>query len=165
VSVLLVGWTTISRSVRIFVVFSAAFLTACGGDGTGPESDFETLVGTYEGSIVGVSLGVVLSANLSLTFEQTGGILSGGYSLNGILSEGESAAPLQGVGTFTGTIAAGQNPAVTVSLSSRCPNFEANFFGGYSSADDLLTLIGPVDVLLDDCTLILRYVPTISLSR
>jgi len=142
---------------RFLVVLVLAFLTACGGDdSTGP--NFETLVGTYVGAMVGLSLGVILAADLSITFAQTGGTLSGSYAISGTLTEGSVVVATQGTGSFTGFIAAGLNPSVNATLTNQCPNYSASFSGALDSANNLLTLSGPVHILLEDCTILLTQV-------
>ena len=60
----------ISRLGRCAVFLVVAFLNACDGDdGTGPGATFESLVGTYTGTIVAMSDGVVLAADFGITMD------------------------------------------------------------------------------------------------
>ena len=156
-----------SRSVRLLAFLVVALVGACGGDdvtGTSSGPTFETLVGTYLGAMVGLSQGVALSADVSFTLSQAGGSLSGSYALSGILTDGTNEAAISGSGSLTGTIASGLHPSVDITLSNQCPNYSPRFSGAFDSANDLLTIAGPLDVLLD-CTIILTYPTTILLSR
>jgi hypothetical protein len=65
---------------------------------------------------------------------------------------------------LTGTLTAGLNPSVNVTLSNQCPNYSASFSGTFDSANNLLTISGPVDMMLEDCTIFLTYSSTILLS-
>ncbi len=160
----------IRRLIRFSAVLVVAFLTACGGDdgtdtGTSPGPSYETLVGTYVGAMVGLNQGVALSADFSMTFNQTGGSLSGSYAISGTLTEGAVVVAILGSGSLTGTIAAGLNPSVNFTLSNQCLNFSPSFSGAFDSANNLLTISGPVDMLEADCTIFLTYSSTILLSR
>ena len=144
---------------RFSVVLVVTFLTACGGDdGTGVS--FETLAGTYVGPLIGTSQGVILGANLSVTITQSSGSLSGSYAISGTLTEGAVVVAILGTGSFTGTIAAGLNPSVNLTLTNQCPNYSASFSGALDSANNLLTISGPVHVL-DSCTILLTYQSTL----
>ena len=114
--------------------------------------------------MVGLSQGVALSADVSFTLSQAGGSLSGSYALSGILTNGTNEAAILGSGSLSGTIAPGLNPSVDITLSNQCPNYSPRFSGAFDSANDLLTIAGPLDVLLD-CTIVLTYPTTILLSR
>ena len=83
----------------------------------------------------------------------------------GELSDGFDYADIQGTGALTGTIGTGQNPSVNLTLRGACPNYEARFSGSYDVANRLITLSGPVDVLSNDCAVLLRYPSTILLRR
>lgn len=157
----------ILRSVRFSAILVVVFLTACGGDdGTGSNSEptFETLAGTYVGALAGLTQGVALSADFSITFSQTGGSLSGSYAISGTLTEGTVVVAILGSGSLSGTIASGLNPSVNITLTNQCPNFSASFSGTFDSANNRLTISGPVDIL-DNCTIILTYPSVIILSR
>ena len=140
-------------------------VAACGDSGTNPEPTYETLSGTYVGGIAGVAQGVALDADLSITFNQTGGNLSGSYAIAGTLTEGVVVVDILGTGSIAGTVAAGLNPSVNVTLSNQCPNWSANFSGTFDSANNLLTISGPVDMLELDCTIFLTYPSVIFLAR
>ncbi len=152
------------RNRMIGLTWMLLAIASCGDDGTGPETTFESLAGTYTGGIVGISQGVLLDAALSVTIIQSGGDLSGSYGVTGTLTEGALVVPIFGTGSFVGTIAAGQNPSVNITLTNQCPNYSAHFSGALDSANDLLTLSGPIHIL-DGCTIFLTYPSTILLRR
>lgn len=138
---------------------------ACGGDGpTAPEPQYESIAGTYTGVMAGLTQGIALNADFSVTITQSSATLGGSWSLSGTLNDGVLVVGVQGTGTLNGTIAAGTNPSVNVVLSNACPGYSAAFSGAYDSANRLLTISGPVDVL-DGCDVLLRYQGTILLSR
>jgi hypothetical protein len=140
---------------------------ACSGDSTGPGRTFENIGGSYDGSLVGISQGVALDATFSLTMNQTSGNITGSWALQGILDDGFDTFLAQGTGSITGTIAAGSNPSVNLTVrTGECPNYQAHFSGAYDSANRRLTISGPVDFFAaNTCTVVLTYPSTIILTR
>jgi len=106
-----------------------------------------------------------LVASLSLTINQSGGDLSGSYAISGTLNDGVAEVAVLGTGNFTGTIAAGNNPSVNLTLTNQCPGYSARFSGALDSANNLLTMSGPVDILNQDCSIFLTYQSVILLRR
>lgn len=100
-----------------------------------------------------------------VTINQSKGSLSGSWSMQAQVSGGVSVANVQGTGSLTGTIGSGSNPSVNITIRGSCPNYEAQFSGTYDSANRRLTLIGPIDILNQDCTVALRYPSTVVLNR
>lgn len=144
------------------------FLTAaCGGNATGPSTTYESIAGSYSGAMVGLSQGVALNATFSLTITQSAGSTSGSWALQGNLNDGVQTAGVQGTGTMTGSVAAGNNPSVNfVIRTGACPNYQANFSGAYDGANRRLTITGPVDVFANNsCNVVLSYQTTIILNR
>jgi hypothetical protein len=64
-----------------------AFLVAC-SDSTAPADSYESIAGSYDGALAGVSQGVALDATFSLTINQTGGTATGSWALQGLLDDG-----------------------------------------------------------------------------
>jgi len=142
-------------------------VTSCGGDGAGPSSSFESIAGSYSGALTGLSQGVALNANFSLTITQNSGSTSGSWALQGTLNDGFDILNVQGTGTLTGTVAAGNNPSVNIAIRTpACPNYQANFSGAYDSANRRLTITGPVEFFANNsCNVALSYQGTIILNR
>jgi len=157
---------------HLFKLLAGTFLVAlpaCGGDsGTGPSPGptFENIAGSYAGVLAGISQGVALEATFSIAIQQSAGDLSGSSSLVGTLSDGVILVAVQGSGTFTGTIASGLNPSVNITTaSSLCPNHRPSFSGSFDSANNVLTLNGPIDIVDDNCDVVLTFPSVIVLSR
>ena len=157
------------RYNRTVVLALAAVAFACKGDtGTGPSSPtYETIAGTYAGSMAGTSQGVLLQANFTLTVSQTTGNLGGSYSIAGTLSDGVTTVPMQGTGSVAGSIASGGNPSVNLTVTSGvCSNVRDTFSGAYDSVNRVITLTGPVDIFNASCQVVLTYAnSTIILRR
>lgn len=115
--------------------------------------------------LAGVSEGIGLIGDFSITIIQTGGELGGSWSMVGEITDGFDSLDVAGTGTLAGSIGPGENPSVSLSVRGSCPDYEVTFTGAYDSANGLLTLSGPVDILNQDCTIALRYPMTILLSR
>ena len=141
------------------------FLLACGGDSISPAPGFANLAGTFTGEVTGRRQGVLLLANFSITIIQNDGDLSGSYAITGTLRDGILEGLLQETGSFSGTVDSGQDPSVNITLTNRCPNYSARFSGALDSANDLLTLSGPVDTFFNDCSIFLTYQSVILLNR
>lgn len=111
-------------------------LGACGDGGTEPGPAYESIAGSYAGVMAGISQGIALEATFTLTINQTAGNLSGTYSVAGTLDDGVNSVDVLGTGTLTGTVAAGNNPSVNITVRSGvCPNHQALFSGAYDSAN------------------------------
>ncbi len=149
------------RHSRVAVSALAMFALACGGNGgssTGPPT-YQDIAGTYAGTLAGISQGITLQANFTITITQSGGNLGGSYSISGTLFDGVNTVPIQGSGTVTGTIAAGNNPSVTLTVTSGiCPNVSATFSGAYDSVNHVITLNGTVPIFnASTCQVVLTY--------
>ena len=139
--------------------------SGCGDSSTAPGASHEQISGTYRGELAGIQQGVALVADFSVTITQSQGDLGGSWSMAGELTDGFDYADIQGTGALTGTIGTGQNPSVNLTLRGACPNYEARFSGSYDAANRLITLSGPVDVLAQNCTVLLSYPMVIILGR
>jgi hypothetical protein len=150
-----------------FASLLIAIVVACSSDSTGPGASYENIAGSYDGVLVGLSQGVALDATFSLTLTQTSGNVAGSWALQGILDDGFDTFLAQGTGTITGTIAAGMNPSVNLTVrTGSCPNYQGHFSGAYDSANRRLTISGPVDFFAaNTCTVVLSFPSTIILSR
>lgn len=138
---------------------------ACGGDSsTGP--DFENISGSYSGPVAGLSQGVALAATISFTIAQSGGTTSGTWSMSGNVTDGFSAVAVSGTGTLSGTVASGNNPSVNITVFvPGCPSYRANFSGAYDVANRRITLVGPIEILNNNCTVFRSYQTTLIISR
>jgi hypothetical protein len=170
----------ISRWVRCPVVLVVALLIGCGDDGTGPGSNddtdppsnggigptvgFETLLGPYAGIIDSESQGITYTADLTVVFQQSGHSISGSFSIDGTLSLGDLSDAIRGTGSFTGTINRGYDPAVDLTFVNSCPGYSAHFSGALGSETTLLTIRGPVHILVD-CQVFLTFQTTILMDR
>jgi hypothetical protein len=154
-------------------IYAAAFAllllgnAGCGdGDGNAPSPTYESISGSYAGILAGVSQGVALNSDIALTITQSGGSLSGSYAIDGTLSNGIEVVSISGTGNLTGSIASGNNPSVNITVTpGSCPSQTARFSGAYDSANQRLTISGPVEFFDSACQVVLTYSSTIILSR
>ena len=147
------------------VLLVTALLTACGDSGTEPDS-FEQVSGSYNGVMAAVSQGVALDGTFSLTLTQDGGELGGSYGVSGTLTDGVSVVDVQGTGTLDGSIEAGRNPSVNITVvPGVCPSQTSTFSGTYDSPNRRLTLIGAVEIFSDACQVVVAFPSTLVLTR
>jgi hypothetical protein len=154
----------------------AAVPTGC-GSGASPASPtpvvtYENVAGTWTGHVSGVTQGVTLDGTITLTLQQSGGVqsggaLSGGYSVVATLTNPVQQSALQGAVTLTGTVASGANPSVNFTTRSvPCPGLPTeNWSGSYGSRDAVLTITGTAHVITSACVIVLSYPQTIRLTR
>jgi hypothetical protein len=129
---------------RLLAVSVALSLTACGSDSTGPQ--YESIAGSYQGVMAGITDGITLAATFGVTVTQSSGNLLGSWSLAGTLTDGFSSVPIQGTGNLAGIIQPGQNPSVNLRIKNLCPSYHADFSGVYDSPNQTLTVSGPIDI-------------------
>jgi hypothetical protein len=155
--------------IRVASAALAVLALACGSDSpTGPpQPTYPNIAGTYAGALAGISQGITLQTTFTITITQSAGALEGSYSLVGTLSDGVITVPVQGTGTLTGTIAAGNNPSVNFTATSGlCPNIRSVYSGAYDSVNAVITLNGTLNVFdLNTCQIVLTYPGTIILRR
>ena len=152
---------------------TALLLSACGGDATEPVPTYENIAGTYSGPIAGTSQGFTVDAMISVTITQNQGNLSGSWGYTGTVDDGVTVENFQGTGTLTGTMQSGQNPSVNITIRNDCRGdetvwiraYSAAFSGAFDSANDLVTISGPLDILDDSCSFLLSFPSVILLSR
>lgn len=149
--------------MRSRLVILAVLIVACGSDSTtSPTGGYADISGSFAGPISGTSQGVTLDATISLTITQSGGSFSGTEAVVGTLN----GIPGSGTGTFTGTIAPGNNPSVNLTvLDADCPAYHEPYSGTYDSANRRLTMTGPFPVFNPDCSVALVYTLTLVLSK
>lgn len=151
--------------MRYGLVAAGLLIAAC-DSGSGPMENTPTYaaIPTYsEGSVASPSGSVPLNANLILNITQNGGAISGTAQLLGNLNNG--ATQIADTGTFVGTEAIGENPHVSITVTSNaCPSVHETFSGSYDSAHKLLSMTGPIYVLNADCTVNLTYSLTVVLG-
>ena len=148
------------------LVFTLVAAVACSGDSTGPGATYESIAGNYSGAMTGMSQGIALDGTFSLTVDQNRGTTSGTYGIAGTLYDGTTSLDVAGTGTLTGTVAAGNNPSVNITVRTpMCPNYQAHFSGTYDVPNRRLTMIGPIEFFNDSCTVVLSYPSTIVLTR
>lgn len=150
----------------------AAVLTGCGGPSPASptpasQTTLQNVAGTWTGRVGGVSQGVTLDGTMTLTLQQSLGVLSGRYDVAGTLTNPTQVAQLRGSVTLTGTVASGPNPAVSFTTTSvQCPSLPSETWSGsYASGTGVLTIAGTAHVLDERCTIVLRYRETILLNR
>ena len=155
-----------NRFARVALLALLALpVSGCGDSATEPEG-YADISGHYAGVMAGISQGIALDADFSLTITQDRGTLSGSWSLSGVLTDGLDAVALLGTGVLTGSIDAGHNPSVNMALQSgACPNWTGHYSGTFDSANRRLTMSGPVDVLGDACEVLLSYPMNMVLER
>lgn len=156
---------------RSFVAALGTLLSisaACGGGNstTSPSPTYNDISGGYSGALAGTSQGVLLTGTFSLTITQASATTGGSYAIVGVLNNGISSQNIQGTGTISGTVAAGNNPSVNMALAiSGCPNQQSNFSGAYDTTNRKLTMSGNIYIVNPNCTVALTYPSTIILSR
>lgn len=152
-----------SRAVSLALVVLAP---ACRNDSSGgnitapppPPPTYETVAGTYNGALAGVSQGVTLQSTFTITVMQSAGTLGGTFTATGTLSDGVTTIPAHGAGNLNGTIASGTNPLVNITFTSAvCPNVRDTFSGTYDNASRVITLTGTVLVFDNLCRVILTF--------
>ena len=148
-------------------VIGSLLLSACGGDGnTEPNPTYHSIAGSYAGEMAGISQGVTMNADFTLTVNQTQGNLSGTYAMVGTLCEPGTVVDVAGTGVISGTVATGDNPNLSVSFEpAHCPSQTAQFSGAYDSTNRRITINGPVRIFNDACVVVLTYPMTIVLTR
>ena len=150
------------------VLATSLSVAACGGgdSSTAPAPQYQSIAGTYSGPMSGLDQGVALAATVTVTITQNAGSLGGSYGLSGVLNDGVNQVAIVGSGTLTGTIAAGSNPSVNITVAGICPGHSAQFSGAYDVANSRLTLTGPVQVFSADCsTILLTYQTTFIMTH
>ena len=152
--------------VRAWIGCLVLVTVAACGESTGP-SNYNSIAGSYSGAMIGLSQGIALNAIFSTTIAQTAGNTSGTWSLSGTLNDGVSTLNVVGTGTLSGTVAAGNNPSVNLTIKTPlCPNYQAQFSGAYDSVNHRLTITGPVEFFAaNSCNVALSYQGTIILNR
>lgn len=166
---------THGASTAAIVLCWAGLVAGCGGSSpasptSNPPSQttFQNIAGTWTGTVGGVTQGVTLAGTITVTLQQNVGVLSGGYSMEGTLTNPTQQAQLVGQVTLTGTVASGPNPAVNFSATSvPCPSLPSQAWSGsYSSATGVLTITGTAHIItVPTCTIVLSYPQTILLTR
>lgn len=157
-----------AKAVLAFLLMGSA---ACGGggddsDGNGPSPTYNSVAGTYVGAMAGVSQGVAIESDFTLTITQSGGTLGGSFATVGTLTDGIDFVNIAGSGSMSGSIASGNNPSVNMTIrSSSCTNYTARFSGSYDTANRALTISGPVDILNSSCAVVLSYAATLVLRN
>ena len=152
---------------KLLSALALSATVACGGDsGTGPSgNNYEQIANTWVGQLGGISQGVAIAGDFTITISQSGGSLSGTWAMDGGLSDGVDAVAIAGSGTIIGSVAAGSNPSVNLTIrSGACPGRQMDFSGTYDSPNSRLTLVGSVDIWYSDCTLFLKYPMTMVLQ-
>jgi hypothetical protein len=149
--------------MRTRFVILAVLLAACGGESTtSPTGNYADISGSYSGPIAGTSQGVALNMMFSLTIAQNGGSISGTEAVVGTVN----GIPGSGTGTFTGTIAAGNNPSVNLTATdSDCPAYRETYSGTYDSANHRLTMTGPFPIFNPDCSVAFTASLTLILTK
>ena len=104
-------------AAQFMVVSLGIIASACSGDSpTDPAPTYASVAGTYVGVASGVTQGVQMSSSFSIRINQSQSDLNGSYSTSGTLTDGSQTVAVQGTGSFSGTIQAGNNPSVNLSL-------------------------------------------------
>ena len=137
---------------------------ACGEDGTAPE--YESIAGDYIAAMTGPSLGFEVTGVFTLTLTQDHGALGGTYTFAGTAGDGIQTIDFEGSGAVGGTIEAGENPAIGITLTpTDCPGQQATFSGDYAGTGRRLMLEGPVEIFLPDCDAVLDLPMTLVFNR
>jgi hypothetical protein len=158
--------------VRILASFAlfATCLAGCSRDSSAPtqaSSNYSAIGGSYNGQILGSSQAYALASTLGFTFVQTGGTFSGSWTLNGTLFTGQVSSAAAVTGTFTGTMTAGADPGLSLTIKvPACPDFQAQFTGSYAPATRQVTLTGPMVVFANgNCSTALTFQTTVTLHQ
>jgi hypothetical protein len=158
--------TSWSTAMRIRSILILALIVACGGGDsgtTGPSSTYADISGKYSGTISATAQSVPLNGTFSITIAQNGGSISGTNAVVGTVNQN---IPVYGAGTFTGSVAGGNNPSVNVTTADpECPALHAQYSGSYDVANRRLTMTGPMYITNQDCSIALTYTLTLILTK
>ena len=125
----------------------AAVLTFAACDLFSSEPDFDNLGGSYHGTINGAGSGFTVNGSLTATLNQTGGHLTGHWTISGTISDGVDTAVWQSTENFTGTVAEGRNPQVSLTFTVPHWGGETNTYTGQGRSHDLrITLTGTTQI-------------------
>jgi hypothetical protein len=138
-----------------------AMLGCSSGDTMTAPPSYADVSGSFAGPISGTSQGIAMSATFSVTIAQSGSSISGTDAIAGTLNV---TTPFTGSGTFTGTIASGNNPSVSISGGPAC-GLPQNYSGTYDSANHRLTITGPFYVFNQSCAVVFSATLTLVLSK
>ena len=134
---------------RILAVIATLALAACGDSATEPDitptPTYESIAGIYVGSLRAEHDGIGIEVDFIFTLSQNGGKLTGvseSFTAFRDLSTGLLVASAPGEGSFTGTIATGSKPTVTLTdTNTTCGQREA-WTGIFDAANNTVTLNG-----------------------
>ena len=161
------------RTRPILSVALAAVLAAC-GDAEPPLAPLApelpnlepSLVGTFYGSFHGLDQGVGLAATVTFTFAESSGLLTGTFSIQGRLDDGENPTDIAGSGLLAGTVTADDRAAVTFTAQPQfCQGHTENFAGIYDRVTGVLGIGGQVVVLNGSCVVVLTYPIDLAMRR
>ncbi|MGE3511008.1 MAG: hypothetical protein AB7N65_19225 [Vicinamibacterales bacterium] len=142
----------------------AAAAGCAGPSPAGPTVITENVAGTYTGNVSGVLPGLALAGTLTLTLQQSGSALSGGYTIAAPVNGGAQGA---GSVTLTGTVTSGSNPTVSFTVRSmQCPAAPpSDWTGSFQSGNGRLTITGTIHLLNSSCVTQLSFPVTVVMSR
>ncbi len=161
----MIGATPASRHRLAAVFLCLAVLAGCGGPSpAAPTVITENVAGTYTGNVSGVLPGFALAGTLTLTLQQSGSALSGGYTIAASVNGGAQGG---GSVTLSGTVASGSNPTVNFTVRSvQCPaSPPSDWTGPFQSRNGGLTITGIIHLLNSSCVTQLSFPVTVVMSR
>ena len=145
-----------------------AALIACGSSTSEVQPDQEAvLTGKFTGRFTSDAQGILLDAFLTLELDESSeGELQGGFSLEGILDDGEFQQPIAGAGPLVGSVTSEQlAPLFFTATPDFCPDHRIEFAGYFDRRNAGLLLSGPIVILDAACEVVLTFPSTISLHR
>lgn len=153
-----------ARIPTLAMALAATLVLACGDDPVKPP-EYADLSGSLEGTAEGNGPAMTFTGTSSLTVTQTDGTIKGTGSLQGEITFGGQKVPMNLPNLpFTGTVAKGENPAVTLAFPDGC-NGTNDFSGTYTEATKELSLTGTVAMFDDQCEKVADLNTTLKLKK
>ena len=146
----------------------ALTLTACGSSPTEVVyGEDAVLTGEFSGPFTSQDQGIVLDGFLTLDLgEADTGELTGRFTLEGDLDDGEFQQPIAGTGPLVGGVSSDQVATLHFPATPDfCPEQSIEFAGSFDRRNAGLTVSGPIVILDAACEVALVFQSTIPLRR
>ena len=146
----------------------AATLSSCGRSAIEavPGED-AVLTGEFTGRFTSQDQGILLEGYLTLDLEESdAGGLSGSFTLEGTLDDGEFQQPIAGTGPLLGSVSADQVASLHFTATPDfCPEQSIGFTGHFDRRNAGLMVSGAILILDPACTVVLSFASMISMQR
>jgi hypothetical protein len=146
----------------------ALSVSGCGSSATEavPGED-AVLTGEFTGRFTSEDQGILLDGFLTLDLvESDDGGLTGSFTLEGELDDGEFQQPIAGTGPLAGAVSADQMATLHFTATPDfCPDQSIEFGGFFDRRNAGLLVSGPILILDAGCAIALVFQSTISMQR